>query len=77
MRLDRHRAWHAMFGLRTIEQVIICLATRDRVSPQWFGAGMTWQCVNGPCWTVVFGNKTLEDAIHLLVRLRDIKYNLR
>lgn len=66
-----------MFDERTIEEVIICLATRSRESPRWFGQGMTWQTVGGPDWKGVFGEKSLVDALHLLVRLRDIKYSLR
>lgn len=75
--LERHRAWHRMFGLRTIEEVIICLATRDRVNPKWFGAGMTWQTVGSPNWVATFGERSIEDVLHILCRLRDIKYSLR
>jgi hypothetical protein len=57
----KHAAWHVLFRLKTINEIITYLGKRDRPYGYY-----------GPAWKVVFGSKTSKQARSLLVRTRRI-----
>ncbi len=57
----KHAAWHVLFKLRTISEIIAYLDKNKY--PYGYG---------GAAWLLLFGNKTSKQARNLLIRVRRI-----
>lgn len=57
----KHAAWHVLFGIKTLNQIIRYLNCRN--APYGYG---------GAAWQIVFKNKTKKQAMNLLLRVRQM-----
>lgn len=61
---DRHAAWHNCFGHRTIGEIL-------------FNFHLCYSLRNPVKWKLVFGNKSYDDCMALLLRVSLFKHNLK
>jgi hypothetical protein len=71
----RHDAWHELFGLMSLDQIIDLLKWKHSTGHRyWIVNKTTPQHVGSDAWQQLFGDRSLLEAISLLERLQRSKY---